>query len=209
MCGSVIERSRINGNATYLVVRGEELESSEVQAYLRELEACDNMSVVLDLGSTFVSGGGELRSFPWESRLPLHLMNTEGNITSVGHNFLRGNTSLTEIHLIRLDALATVGHNFLCACTSLAVVNFTGLVSLTTAGEGFLARCTSLAEVNFAGLGSLETVGHDFLCACTSLAEVNFTGLVSLTTVAHNFLGRCDSLSVTRLTGLDTVSIFD
>ena len=76
---SVIEESR-NGKATYyMVVRGEELvRSSEIQAYLRELEACENLSVVLDLGSRYVSDGGELRSFPWTSRLPLHLMNTEG-----------------------------------------------------------------------------------------------------------------------------------
>ena len=64
---SVIEQGS-KGNATYMVVREEELESSEVQAYLRELEACDNMSVVLDQGSSFVYDGGELRSFPWTSR---------------------------------------------------------------------------------------------------------------------------------------------
>jgi len=77
--GSVIvEQSSKGRKETYMVVGGEQLESSEVQAYLRELEVCANLSVVLDLGSIFVSDGGELRSFPWTSRLPLHLMNTEG-----------------------------------------------------------------------------------------------------------------------------------
>ena len=72
--------------AIYMVVRGEQLESSNVQAYLLcELDVCPNVVVVLDLGLSFVSDGGELWSFPWTSRLPLHLMNTdeERNITSV------------------------------------------------------------------------------------------------------------------------------
>ena len=107
-----------------------------------------------------MSDDGELRSFPWTSRLPLHLMSTdeERSVTSVRDNFLRGNTNLTEIHFTGLGSLTATGDYFLFGCTSLTNIDFTGLGSLTTAGVRFLGRCSSLSEIGLTGLDTVRLI---------------------------------------------------
>ena len=59
----------------FVVMFDYELVRVEVASYLRELEECDNVEVVMDIDTEHVSRDGELDSFPWVYSMPLSLAN--------------------------------------------------------------------------------------------------------------------------------------
>jgi len=128
------------------------------------------------------------------------------NIVSVGDNFLKSCSKLTNIDLTPLLNIVSIEDNFLSGCRSLREIDLTPLSEITSIGYYFLNGCSSLTEIKLPQLSNIKLIGSNFLAGCSSLTEINLTPLLNIVSIEYNFLSGCHSLREIDLTPLSEIT---
>ena len=127
------------------------------------------------------------------------LSNLEG--TEIPDDFLRDCDQLVSC-VVRSSKVTSIGHNVLRGCSSLTSIDMSGLTAVTSIGDGFLRECSSLASIDMSGLTAVTSIGYGFLSECSSLTSIDMSGLTAVTSVGDYFLaGVCGSPAVYGVCG--------